>query len=166
MGEVTIDPTIKIRPSAELKTFLSEISATDDLFEGLKDVPQHLFALKSDSMLTVEDFHWLHSFMRLKKEELAFMKKGFRFHELLETCDVVLPEPKFPPRNPELEARVQKLRREQENREYQRMTKNVGGLPQQNDSNTDESISKQSKKTSKLKRFIHCAKRKGSSFLS
>ena len=39
----------------------------------------------------------------------------------------VLPEPKFPPRNPELEARIQRLKAEQAEREYKRMTSNVDG---------------------------------------
>ena len=39
----------------------------------------------------------------------------------------MLPEPKFPPRNPELEARIQKLKAEQAEREYKRMTENVDG---------------------------------------
>ena len=39
----------------------------------------------------------------------------------------VLPEPKFPPRNPELEARIQKLKAEQAEREYKKMTENVDG---------------------------------------
>jgi hypothetical protein len=42
--------------------------------------------------------------------------------------EVVLPQPVELPRNPELEARVQKLKLEQSNREYEAMTKNVDSI--------------------------------------
>ncbi|XP_076452763.1 vacuolar ATPase assembly protein VMA12-like [Babylonia areolata] len=46
-------------------------------------------------------------------------------HEMLSGSDVTLPAVTFPPRDPELEARVQKLRAAEEEREYRRMTHNV-----------------------------------------
>ncbi|XP_061388692.1 transmembrane protein 199 [Musca vetustissima] len=46
-------------------------------------------------------------------------------HELLETCALELPKNSIIERNPELEARCQKLRQEQQNLEYRKMTKDV-----------------------------------------
>lgn len=46
-------------------------------------------------------------------------------HELLENCDLILPENEEIPRNPELEARCQKLKAECEAKTYREMTKNV-----------------------------------------
>ena len=59
----------------------------------------------------------------------------------------MLPEPKFPPRNPELEARIQKLKAEQAERDYKRMTENVDGRQglARDSAAVDQPISKQSK---------------------
>lgn len=66
------------------------------------------------------------------------------FHEMMSGCEMVLPEPKFPPRNPELEARIKKLRAEQENREYRKMTENIDGKWKLGKTElSEESISKQ-----------------------
>ena len=47
-------------------------------------------------------------------------------HELLRGSDVQLPKPApDPPRNPELQARIERLRKEQEQREYDKMVHNV-----------------------------------------
>ncbi|XP_046569754.1 LOW QUALITY PROTEIN: transmembrane protein 199-like [Haliotis rubra] len=46
-------------------------------------------------------------------------------HELMQGSEVCLPTVKLPPRNPELEARIQKLKAEQSNREYRHMTRNI-----------------------------------------
>ena len=53
------------------------------------------------------------------------MLNFFIFFFFLEDSLVVLPRPYIPPRNPELEKRIQKLRKEQEDRKYQEMTKNL-----------------------------------------
>ncbi|XP_075237320.1 uncharacterized protein LOC142333725 isoform X3 [Lycorma delicatula] len=49
-------------------------------------------------------------------------------HELLIGCDVILPQPIEIPRNSELEARIQRLKLEQQEREYKAMTKNVDNV--------------------------------------
>ncbi|XP_041455555.1 transmembrane protein 199-like [Lytechinus variegatus] len=51
--------------------------------------------------------------------------KTLYLHELLEGADVYHPPLKQPERNPELVARLERLKAEQEDREYRRMTKNV-----------------------------------------
>lgn len=53
------------------------------------------------------------------------MKEPFRLHEFLERSKVQLPTPPKVERNPELEARCQRLRAQQANREYRDMTRNV-----------------------------------------
>lgn len=51
--------------------------------------------------------------------------KGTYLHELLTGCDLFVPAYVAPERNPELQARVERLQAEQANREYDDMTKNV-----------------------------------------
>ncbi|GFO38780.1 transmembrane protein 199-like [Plakobranchus ocellatus] len=46
-------------------------------------------------------------------------------HELVKRAELVPQSVSLPPRDPELEARVQKLKIAEENREYERMTRNV-----------------------------------------
>ncbi|RUS82352.1 hypothetical protein EGW08_009867 [Elysia chlorotica] len=53
-------------------------------------------------------------------------------HEMIEGADLVPQQPVLPPRNPELEARIQKLKIEEENKEYERMTRNVQSRGKQN----------------------------------
>jgi len=130
----TIDPSVKVRPSKSMLAFL----------EGLKDrddVPKALRNSNSQSELDVADVRWIFE----KRSEIG---EGKRFHELLSECEVVLPSPVLPPRNPELEARVQRLRAEQEDREYRAMVAGIdkattigGGGP----GSVEEPISKQLK---------------------
>ncbi|KAA0201852.1 hypothetical protein HAZT_HAZT003169 [Hyalella azteca] len=54
----------------------------------------------------------------------------FRIHQLLDESEILLPTYEPPPRNPELEARIQNLRAEQENREYARMVQSIAQLKQ------------------------------------
>ena len=47
-------------------------------------------------------------------------------HQLVKGCSVVLPSlPPPPPRNPQLEARIIRLRKEQEKQQYEKMVRNV-----------------------------------------
>ena len=68
------------------------------------------------------------------------------FHELISECEISLPQPQYPPRDPVLEARCKKLRAQQAEREYQKMTSNIDsgnhGLNKHNDT---DSFSHQSK---------------------
>ena len=112
--------------------------------EGMKDrddTPKTIRSLNSQSELDVTDVRWVFD-NRIDKGE------GMRFHELLSECEIVLPSPVLPPRNPELEARVQRLRAEQEDREYRAMVAGIdrattigGGGP----GSVEEPISKQRK---------------------
>ncbi|KAL5015669.1 hypothetical protein ScPMuIL_005258 [Solemya velum] len=51
--------------------------------------------------------------------------KKVHLHEMIEGSDLVLPKTEVPPRNPELEARVQKLTAELQNKHYREITKDV-----------------------------------------
>ena len=76
---------------------------------------------------------------------------------------MILPQPEFPPRDPVLEARCQRLKAEQEEREYKKMTANVDakvqGLCKYD---KDESFSKQSKKQKgvRVQKLLKTIKRK------
>ncbi|NXL50557.1 TM199 protein, partial [Podilymbus podiceps] len=48
-------------------------------------------------------------------------------HELLEGCEIDLPEVPVPPRNPELVARLERIKAKLANEEYRRMTRNITG---------------------------------------
>jgi hypothetical protein len=49
-------------------------------------------------------------------------------HELLQDCEVFFQPPQPRPRNPELAARLERLKAQQEKKEYDRMTENVSAL--------------------------------------
>ncbi len=65
-------------------------------------------------------------------EELAWLQprlpKNVHLYKMMENCDIILPELKVEPRNPELEARIQKLKLLEEERKYKAMTKNVDSV--------------------------------------
>lgn len=74
--------------------------------------------VSSELLLLPGDVKWCHQRMRERG-----MKH--RIHELLNESTVLLPAYKPRTRNPELEQRLVRLRNEQENREYQKMTQNI-----------------------------------------
>lgn len=64
----------------------------------------------------------------LSKERTALTEnknKVVYLHELIEGCELVLPQNQVIERNPVLAARIKRLRKEQEDREYRAMTRNV-----------------------------------------
>lgn len=147
----TIDPLIKLKPSpqlAEFARFLSQEESGDEslpeninkLVTSKKDVSS---SKEEDVLLTVKDVRWLYE--RRERIQESGVKDLHHFHELMAQCQMVLPEPKFPPRNPELEARIQRLRDEQANREYRRMTENIDGRQGLSKQADDEPIGKQIK---------------------
>jgi len=125
---VTIDPLIHIRPSAEFRAFMGELrerqKSPEEEKNGDLEIPRNV--ANDEELLTAQDVRWIYERRGLLKKR----DKGEgpqHFHELIKDCQMVLPEPKFPPRNPELEARIQRLKAEQAEREYKRMTSNVDG---------------------------------------
>ncbi|EDW84699.1 uncharacterized protein Dwil_GK12992 [Drosophila willistoni] len=82
--------------------------------DELKPVKGHFLYLK--------DCHWLNNTLSdLRKRKIC----EIFLYELIESSELILPENELKPRNPELEKRCQRLREEQHNREYHKMTKSV-----------------------------------------
>ena len=107
MASVSIDPTIKLVPSTQLVEFLQ--------LQQFKSPPERVQSLQDGEMtqLTVEDIKWL----RGAAPNIP--------SSLLLSSSLLLPSPVYPERNPELEVRCQKLRAEQEERDYRAITSNV-----------------------------------------
>lgn len=100
-------------PSKELDLLCEKIKSS-----GLEDTEKFVSKLKEakgEFKLSVDDVRWIKDNLNL----------GVPLHEWLAKCEINLPEPPVVPRNPELEARVQRLKLEQQERDYQNMTKNV-----------------------------------------
>lgn len=108
---VTIDPTIRIKLNTDTEQKLRQL---DVLPNGPKE---------SDRGLDLR--HVRQVFDNLKQLRDGGDQANVRFHELLASSEMVIPEPVFPERNAELEARIQRLKMEQENREYKQMTKEI-----------------------------------------
>lgn len=77
---------------------------------------------KKQFQITLRDVKWLD---RVLVEMRADKKCQVYVHELLENCELILPQNEVIERNPELEARCQKLRQKQEEYLYHKMTRNV-----------------------------------------
>lgn len=72
--------------------------------------------------LDLNDLKWLNVMLTKRRDS---GDSTDYLHELLEGSRLILPKNELIERNPELEARCARLRREQENQTYQAMTKNV-----------------------------------------
>lgn len=112
-----MDNHISIIPSERFKQILFEFKENKDTPKSIK---QKLATedTEKELRLTTDEVEWCHSKIRENS-------RPERIHELLTESQIVLPKYEPPPRNPELEARIQRLRFEQENREYRNMTKSV-----------------------------------------
>ncbi|XP_064533498.1 transmembrane protein 199 isoform X1 [Pseudopipra pipra] len=68
-------------------------------------------------------------FSLLRRVHAALREAGspLHLHELLEGCEIHLPEVPVPPRNPELVARLERIKAKLAHEEYQRMTRNITG---------------------------------------
>ncbi|KAG8308787.1 hypothetical protein J6590_050421 [Homalodisca vitripennis] len=98
---------------------------SDSLWKKLKESKDVL-------KLTVSEVRWVRENVEL----------DIPLHEWLEKCKIELPEPPVIPRSPELEARIQRLKLEQQERDYQNMTRNVDTIRSRY---PDESIASQVK---------------------
>jgi hypothetical protein len=119
-----MDSLLQFKPSEKLKEFiLGQITLNDtDIPEGIKDYKLSIIQKGSEDVhLCLTDIKWLqHQYMMSYDSN-----RPKSFHDLMMGCDVILPQPEAEPRNQELEARIQRLKAEQANREYKAMTKNV-----------------------------------------
>ncbi|XP_050070532.1 uncharacterized protein LOC126558550 [Anopheles maculipalpis] len=76
-------------------------------------------------LLNLSDIKWLYGTLKQLRQTDQTVPY---LHALLRGCELKLPQNPIQERNPELEARCQRLRKEQEDREYHRMTKNVDSI--------------------------------------
>ncbi|VDP49092.1 unnamed protein product [Soboliphyme baturini] len=88
--------------------------------------------LECDNVLSEDERRLLRKMLKLDicdLRSLALVRKGvrghFHMHEQLMDCEILLPQPEVPRRNPELEARVQRLKRELAERQYRDMTRDI-----------------------------------------
>lgn len=113
-----IDVKLLNKLTANLPDVPSNVQEINEFPEEEEEPKQPL----AGDFLYLNDLHFLNSILiELRKNNVT----NVFLHELIESCELILPENEYKPRNPELEARCQRLRDEQQNREYHKMTKNV-----------------------------------------
>ncbi|XP_017007485.2 transmembrane protein 199 [Drosophila takahashii] len=122
------DEVVTKRPKIDqalLKKLTENITKTPDEFVNNKtDSPEDKEETPEQvkNVLYLSDLHWLSkTLLELRSQDLCQVF----LHQLIESCELILPENEMKPRNPELEARCERLRAEQQNRDYLKMTKNV-----------------------------------------
>lgn len=101
-----------VKPSEKMLKFIKS-----EVENGSKaNIPQQITDLTTGKVekISADDLEWVYE--RTKKQELSISEMGL---------ELELPVPDVAPRNPVLEKRCQRLRREQEDREYRSMTKMV-----------------------------------------
>lgn len=79
--------------------------------------------LKSTLTIDLKDLKWLNKAIKDRRD--SDEEFNLYLHELVETSKLILPKNETIERNPVLEKRCEKLRLQQEQREYNAMTKNV-----------------------------------------
>lgn len=72
--------------------------------------------------LNLNDLKWLHRYLLEKRKSDP---TTCYLHELIDESQLILPKNELIPRNPVLEERIQRLKRQQDERNYRAMTKNV-----------------------------------------
>lgn len=119
-----MEPLLQFKPSEKLKEFIvHRITLNDtDIPEGIKKYKLSVTQKDDEDVhLCLADIKWLQDHFVISHDNGRLNS----FHDLMIGCDVKLPEPEVQPRNQELEARIQRLKAEQADREYKAMTKNV-----------------------------------------
>ncbi|KAH6923167.1 hypothetical protein HPB50_024590 [Hyalomma asiaticum] len=111
---------VRFKPGSTLIAFLESVRDGEGREETLRKKAEDL--LKCDA--TGVPFRSLRS-LRDAVNAAGDGGAPVYLHKLLEGSELCLPSPVTPPRNPELEARVQKLKAQQLNRDYDRMTSDV-----------------------------------------
>ncbi|XP_061868405.1 transmembrane protein 199 [Colius striatus] len=92
----------------------------------LAELPAALRA-ELEQALASEEAVLSFSLLRRLHAALREAESPLYLYQLLEGCDVYLPPLPVPPRNPELVARLERIRARLANEEYRRMTRNVTG---------------------------------------
>lgn len=120
------DPLISIKPGTKMIEFIvKKVTGVEQIPSGIAALKSATKKQRSNIMLRLEDVRWLNDYL---KEWRKTSDEKLYIHEFLENSQVNLPTPEVTPRNPELEARVQKLIMEQNDREYKAMTKSVDSV--------------------------------------
>ncbi|KAF2884602.1 hypothetical protein ILUMI_21566 [Ignelater luminosus] len=97
-----------------------------------KNPPKSLPDCSKDSLLRIKDLMWVWNKMQQDKSDSTKM----HLHELLSGCELIYPQNEEIPRSEELDRRCNLLKRQQENREYKAMTKNVDNIRKTHPENT------------------------------
>jgi hypothetical protein len=134
------DEIENVKFSKEEEELIKSLDISDDNEACLEDLEVHENEeIDSEHKLTLNDLKWLsNTLARLRKDG----KTDMYLHELVKGSDLVLPQNEIQERNPELEARCARLRKEQEEREYRAMTKNVDNVRKHEPDEKIGSISK------------------------
>lgn len=106
------DYILWVKPSEQMLEFIkSEVKKNTN-----SNIPSQINDLANGTVekISADDLEWVYE--RTKKQELSISEMGL---------ELELPVPNVAPRNPVLEKRCQRLRQEQDNREYRSMTKMV-----------------------------------------
>ncbi|KAK9306571.1 hypothetical protein QLX08_002767 [Tetragonisca angustula] len=143
--ELIEDPSIKIKPNKKLIEFICKnVKKTSSTPPTIIAIKKSTKDKQKDILLKLNELRWLNKYL---EEYRTINMESIYLHELLEEDDIKLPTPKVTPRNPELEARMQKLRAEQNAIKYRAMTKNVDtatrNLPEDSISYQMKQINKQ-----------------------
>lgn len=126
--ESIVEPTITIKPAIKLKNFILNIKNVNNAPEGIMSLRKSMKLKKGKTAnvtLKIEDLKWLNKYLREYRKTTT---EKIYLHELLDNSELILPTPKVTPRNPELEARIQKLTAQQNAREYRTMTKSIDSV--------------------------------------
>lgn len=110
---------VQIKPSSVLLAFLTDFCQSCDYETSLKDEVKRSL----DNIPVRVPYKLLKSVRNAARD--TSVSASVSLHELLDGSELCLPSPVIPPRNPELESRVQRLRNQQLNREYDKMTASV-----------------------------------------
>ncbi|KOX74263.1 hypothetical protein WN51_00607 [Melipona quadrifasciata] len=143
--ELIEDPSIKIKPNKKLIEFICKnVKKTSSTPPTIIAIKKSTKDKQKDILLKLNELRWLNKYL---EEYRTINMESIYLHELLEEDDIILPTPKVTPRNPELEARMQKLRAQQNAIKYRAMTKNVDtatrNLPEDSISYQMKQINKQ-----------------------
>ncbi|KAG1714278.1 Transmembrane protein 199 [Nymphon striatum] len=100
-----------------------QFKACDELIDEMQEVLQSkIIDAETEAFMSGDCVS-----LKVVKKIIHSYSKGSKkhSHELLSRLQIILPKPKIPPRNLELEKRIEKLKIEAASQEYRNMTKNV-----------------------------------------
>lgn len=110
---------VRIKPGDALKTFLRDVRDSGIYDEVLRKSAEDILN-GGDAGVPFSKLRSLRDVANASSD-----RPPVYLHKLLEGSELCLPSPVTAPRDPELEARIQKLKAQQLNREYDRMTSDV-----------------------------------------